>query len=593
MNPLDLIVLVGTLAGIAAYGAWRTRGNRDLEGYLGGDHAMKWGTIGLSVMATQASAVTFLSTPGFGYEKGMEFVQNYFGLPLALIVVSALFIPVYYRSGVYTAYEYLERRFDLKTRQLGALLFLVQRGLAAGITIYAPAIIVSNLLGWDLNVTIVVTGLMVIAYTVTGGTRAVSLTQRHQMGVILTGMAVAFTIILIDLSKQVPLGTILPLAGRLGRMEVVSFSFDPSRRYTFWTGICGGFFLALSYFGTDQSQVGRYLTGRNVTECRMGLMFNALLKVPMQFFILLTGVMVFLFYQFTLPPLLFHRPAMEKVRASHHAEELANLETRYEATFVEKRDAVRALASAIGTGDAPAADAARARVSDLMAHGESIRDEAKVLVAQAAPGTKSKDSDYVFLTFIIQHLPHGIVGLLLAVIFCAAMSASASELNALGSTTTVDLYQRLFKPPDDDRRNVLVSKCLTAGWGVMAIGFAMAATLVENLIEAINILGSLFYGTILGIFLTAFLLKRVGGTAVFLAALLAEATVLTLYFTTDIGYLWYNLIGCALVLGLGALLAAVVPGAAAPPPGAPTDPSFVPPTNSANIPAANPRGGRV
>ena len=560
MSLVDLIVLVGTLVGIAAYGAWKTRGNRDLEEYFGGDHSMKWGTIGLSVMATQASAVTFLSTPGFGYEKGMAFVQNYLGLPIALVIVSALFIPVYYKCGVYTAYEYLERRFDLKTRQLGAVLFLIQRGLAAGLTIYAPAIIVSSLLGWDLDTTILLTGLLVVAYTVAGGSKGVSLTQKHQMTVILVGMGVAFGLVVFYLAREMSVAQTLPLAGKLGRMEIISFSFDYSRRYTIWSGIFGGVFLSLSYFGTDQSQVGRYLTGKSVTESRLGLMFNAVLKVPMQFFILLTGVMVFLFYQFVQPPILFKRPAMEAAHASARAPEMTALEQRYAAVFTEKRDAVRALAAGLERDDDGAVVAAQSRVATLAAQGEAIRDEAKKLVAEVAPGMEAKDSDYVFLTFVVGHLPKGVIGLLIAVIFCAGMSSTSSELNALGSTSTVDIYRRLVRPRESERHYVFVSKTLTAFWGLMAIAFAMAATLAENLIEAINILGSLFYGTILGIFLTAFLLKWVRGTAVFLAALVAEATVITLYMTTDIGYLWYNLIGCGLVLALGAALQAILPG---------------------------------
>jgi len=561
VSLLDILVLTGTLVGIALYGAWRTRGNRDLEEYFGGDHSMRWGTIGLSVMATQASAVTFLSTPGFGYEKGMEFVQNYLGLPLALVLVSALFIPVYYRCGVYTAYEYLERRFDLKTRQLGALLFLVQRGLAAGITLYAPAIIVSNLLGWDLDSTILLTGLLVVAYTVAGGSRGVSLTQKHQMAVILVGMGVAFVLILTYLAREIPVAQALPLAGKLGRMEVINFSFDYSRRYTFWSGLFGGLFLALSYFGTDQSQVGRYLTGKSVTESRLGLMFNAVLKVPMQFFILLTGVMVFLFYQFVQPPILFKRPALQAVQASARAAEMTELETRYAEVWAAKRDAVRTLAAALEDHDDVGASSAQARVRELAARAEGIRNQAKTLVAEVAPGMEAKDSDYVFLTFVVRHLPSGVVGLLIAVIFCAGMSSTSSELNALGSTSTIDLYRRLVRPGESERHYVFVSKALTACWGLVAIAFAMAAKLAENLIEAINILGSLFYGTILGIFLTAFLLKRVQGTAVFLAALLAECTVIALYLTTDIGYLWYNLIGCLMVLALSTLLETLLPGA--------------------------------
>lgn len=560
MSLLDLVVLSGTLLAITIYGAWRTRGQRDLEGYFRGDHTMKWGTIGLSVMATQASAITFLSTPGLGYEKGMAFVQNYLGLPLALVIVSALFIPAYYRLGVYTAYEYLEKRFDLKTRQLGAFLFLVQRGLAAGITIYAPAIIVSSLAGWNLDLTILLMGLLVVVYTVSGGTPAVSLTQKHQMAVILVGMVVAFVLIAIGVSGQIPLAQALGVAGKMGRLQVINFSLDYSERYTFWTGIFGGLFLSLSYFGTDQSQVGRYLSGTSVTESRLGLMFNAVLKVPMQFFILLTGVMVALFYQFVEPPMLFKQSAVQAVYASPRSAEMKDLEARYAALFREKREAVRGLAASLDRGDEAAVASSQASVRSLEARGEEIRSEAKSLVQQVDPKMEVKDSDYVFLTFVLQHMPRGVIGLLIAVIFCAGMSSTSSELNALGSTTTVDLYQRLLRPRETERHYVLVSKVFTAFWGIVAIGFAMTAYLVENLIEAINILGSLFYGTILGIFLTAFLLKRVGGTAVFLAALLAEGTVIGLYATTNIGYLWYNLIGCALVLALGTALQALLPG---------------------------------
>ena len=559
MSLLDFIVLFGTLLAIAAYGVWKTRGSRDLEGYLRGDHTMKWGTIGLSVMATQASAITFLSTPGLAYEQGMAFVQNYLGLPIALVIVSVLFIPIYYRLKVYTAYEYLERRFDLKTRQLGAFLFLIQRGLSAGITIYAPSIIVSTLIGWNLDFTILLVGIVVVVYTVSGGTRAVSLTQKYQMGVILVGMLTAFVLILVDLSRQIPFTQALAVAGKMGKLEVINFSFDYSTRYTFWSGIFGGLFLALSYFGTDQSQVQRYISGRSVTESRLGLMFNAVLKVPMQFFILFTGVMVFLFYQFEPPPILFKQTVVRAVHQSPYAGEMTRLEARHTAAFEEKRDAVRSLAAALQEDDAVAVTAAQERVAGLEKRSEAIRSEAKGLALRVDPKLEVKDSDYVFLTFILHHLPRGIVGLLIAVIFSAAMSSTSSELNALGSTTTVDLYQRLFRPRETGRHYVIVSKLLTAFWGMVAIGFALTAYLVENLIEAVNILGSLFYGTILGIFLTAFLLKRVGGNAVFPAALLAEGTVIALYSLTDIGYLWYNLIGCGLVMVLGPLFQTILP----------------------------------
>jgi Na+/proline symporter len=567
MSLLDFVVLIGTLMAIAVYGVWKTRGSRDLEGYLQGDHSMRWGTIGLSVMATQASAITFLSTPGLAYEQGMGFVQNYLGLPIALVIVSALFLPIYYRLRVYTAYEYLERRFDLKTRQLGALLFLVQRGLSAGITIYAPSIIVSTLLGWSLDATILLVGLVVVVYTVSGGTRAVSLTQKYQMGVILVGMLVAFGLIAADLARHVPLQQALAVAGKMGKLEAISFSTDYSTRYTFWSGILGGLFLALSYFGTDQSQVQRYLSGKSLTEGRLGLMFNAVLKVPMQFFVLFTGVMVFLFYQFEQPPILFKRTIVRAVHESPHAPEMRDLEARHAAAFHDKREAVRALAAALRGGDENTVAAAGDRVRVLEERAEAIRAEARSLVVRVDPKLEVKDSDYVFLTFILEHMPRGVIGLLIAVIFSAAMSSTSSELNALGSTTTVDLYRRVLRPGRSERHYVIVSKALTAFWGLAAIAFALTAYLVENLIEAVNILGSLFYGTILGIFLTAFLLKRVGGSAVFPAALVAEATVIALYVTTDIGYLWYNLIGCAMVLVLGAAFQAVLPDRLAREPG--------------------------
>ena len=563
MSPLDVVVLFGTLLSIAAYGAWKTRGSRDLEGYFRGDHTMKWGTIGLSVMATQASAITFLSTPGLAYEQGMAFVQNYLGLPIALVIVSALFIPIYYRLRVYTAYEYLEARFDLKTRQLGAFLFLIQRGLSAGITIYAPSIIVSTLLGWSLDFTILLVGMVAVVYTVSGGTRAVSLTQKYQLAVIWAGMFTAFFLIVRDVTGRIPFPQALAVAGKMGRLEVINPSFDFSTRYTLWSGVLGGLFLALSYFGTDQSQVQRYLTGKSVTQSRLGLMFNAVVKVPMQFFILFVGVMVFLFYQFVEPPMLFKQSAVQAVQQSSRAPEMQRLETRYSAAFKEKREGVNALAAALERDDASAIAAAQTRVRSLQTQAEAIRTEAKGLVVEVDPNMEVKDSDYVFLTFILHHLPRGVIGLLIAVIFCAAMSSVASELNALGSTTTVDLYQRLIRPRETDRHYVIASRALTALWGAAVIGFAMFAYMVENLIEAVNILGSLFYGTILGIFLTAFLLKRVGGNAVFPAALLAETTVIVLFFTTDIGYLWYNLIGCGLVLGLGLVLQSVLPGGGA------------------------------
>ncbi len=554
MNWLDYIVLLAALLAIPAYGLWKTRAGGSLEQYLKGDASIRWATIGLSVMATQAGPITFLSMPGQAYENGMSFVQNYFGQPFALIAVCAIFVPIYHRLKVYTAYEYLGQRFDQKTRLLGAFLFLVQRGLAAGITIYAPAIIISALLGWGLNLTICLAGGLVVLYTMLGGTKIVSLTQQYQMMIILGGMAAAFAMAIHRLPADVSLGQALSIAGSLGKLEAVDFSFDYHKRYTFWSGVFGGFFLALSYFGADQSQVGRYLAGESPTASRFGLMFNAVVKVPMQFMVLLVGVMVFVFYQFERPPLIFNQPAVQRAIDRGFGEPLAAVDQQYRGVFAEKQVALGALTKARADGSAEGVVAARAAVRLLEAREQTLRDEARAILKQADPNLKSKDSDYVFLTFVLNHLPHGLVGLLVAVIFSAAMSATAATLNALGSTTAVDFYRPLLRPDSDDAHFLVATKLLTAAWGVIAIGFALFANFVESLIEAGNIVGSLFYGSILGLFLSAFFLRRVGGTAVFLAGLISQVLVLVLFFTTSIGYLWYNLIGCASVLVLASIL---------------------------------------
>lgn len=548
MSGLDYVVLLGTLLLIALYGWWKTRADHDLGHYLQGDASIRWGTIGLSVMATQASAVTFLSTPGQAYESGMSFLQNYFGLPFALIVVCAVFIPIYHRLHVVTAYEYLGQRFDQKTRLLGAFLFLLQRGLAAGITIYAPAIILSALLGWRLDLTILLSGLFVVVYTTSGGTIAVSHTQKWQMAVMLAGMAVAFGMIINRLPPDVSFLDAVSLAGKMGKLDAVDFSVDPHRRYTFWSGLLGGFFLALSYFGTDQSQVQRYLAGGSLTAGRFGLLFNAILKVPMQFFILFTGVMVFVFYQFEKPPLFFNRPILARAEQGAHGPQLAALQARYDLAFAEQAAAVHRLTKE------PKSPAAGAFVRQTQQHLESIRNEVKQTLKAADPKLETNDADYVFISFVLRYLPHGVIGLLIAVIFCAAMSSSASELNALGSTTVVDFYRPLLRPDASEAHYLFVSELCTALWGGVAISFALFANLVENLIQAINILGSIFYGSILGIFLVAFFLRFVRGSAVFFAAILSQAFVLVLFYSTKIGYLWYNLIGCAAVCLLSAVL---------------------------------------
>jgi solute:Na+ symporter, SSS family len=543
MSALDYLVLLGTMVGIAIYGMWRTRGRRDLRDYLKGNKITGWGTIGLSVMATQASAITFLSTPGQGYESGIGFVQNYFGLPLALIIVAAVFVPMYRRFNVYTAYEYLGRRFDAKTRLLGAGLFLLQRGLAAGITIYAPAIVISKVLGWSLNLTILLSGLLVILYTVSGGGEAVNITQKHQMAVIFIGLIAVFVVILARMPDRLAFTDALRVAGSFGRLQAVDFSTDYHTRYTLWTGLLGGVFLSLSYFGTDQSQVQRYLSGSSLRESRLGLMFNAVLKIPMQFFILLLGVLVFVFYQFEKPPLFFNRSEWRAHAQGDTGQTLRTLENRFAVLHAEKEARIRAWLDAKRAGNASAEDATRTEMLAAQTRTEDLRKETKAALLAADPNAKTTDTDYVFITFVLDHLPHGIIGLLLAVIFAAGLSSTSAELNALGSTTTVDLYRHVLRTDATDAHYVAVSKWFTGCWGIMAVGFALYSNLVENLIQAVNILGSVFYGVILGMFLVAFFFKRVGGTAVFFGAVLAEILVLACYFTLSIGYLWYNPIG--------------------------------------------------
>ena len=541
MSGIDWAVLLGTLGLIVGYGTYMTRKSAGLAGYLKGGSDMKWLTIGLSVMATQASAITFISTPGLAYENGMEFIQNYFGLPIAILIVCVVFIPIYYRLKVYTAYEYLEQRFDVRIRLITASLFMLSRGLAAGITIYAPAIIISVMLGWSLELTILLVGILVIVYTVSGGTKAVSLTQKWQMTVILLGMGIAFGILLNRMPEEVSFLGALDLAGASGRMNVVDFSFDFSKRYTFWSGITGGLFLALSYFGTDQSQVQRYLSGKSIKESRLGLLFNALLKIPMQFMILLTGVLVFVFYQFEAHPVLFNKAAVQTAQESKYKAEFQDIENQHQQFHKEKKAAYLDYAR-------QPTDAKKETLLALDKKAKSVRDQAREVVLKADPDQSSRDSDYVFLTFILNYLPQGLVGLLIAVIISAAMSSTAGEINALSSTTMVDFYQRFSKTEKSDTQSVNLSKWLTLGWGILAIIFALSAQLVENLIEAVNILGSVFYGTILGVFLTAFFLKKVGSRAVLTGIVVGQLTVFILFYYEAVGYLWFNVIGCAIVM---------------------------------------------
>jgi SSS family transporter len=559
LHYLDWIVLLGTLLFIVIYGTIKTRKNNNLESYLKGDNSLGWATIGLSVMATQASAITFISTPGQAFESGLGFVQNYFGLPLALIVVSAFFIPIYYKLKVYTAYEYLESRFNTKTRLLTASLFLIQRGLAAGITIYAPAIILSSVLNWDLTLTIFFVGILVIIYTVSGGTKAVSITQKYQMGIIFLGMFIAFFTILNRLPENVGFFNALSISGKMGKLDAINFSFDIKERYTFWSGITGGFFLSLSYFGTDQSQVQRYLSGKNIRESRMGLMFNAIIKIPMQYFILLTGVMVFVFYQFQEHSLLFDQTTTTEIKQSKNADRFNELEFQAAALFQQKK---KKLEEAIVLKESNPSEYSLKinQANAIEINYQELRSDAKDLVAETFPGHSTKDSDYVFLSFIMNYLPNGLIGLLLAVIISAAMSSTAGELNALGSTTTIDFYKRLINKNGDDKHLVKASKLLTFFWGILAILFAVFAQILENLIEAVNILGSVFYGTILGVFLVAFFFKKIKGNAVFSGAIIAQLIVFILFafFQDQIAYLWFNLIGCSSVILFSMLMSIII-----------------------------------
>lgn len=543
MIALDWLVLCGTLLFIVGYGTWKTRQQRDLESYLRGGRDSKWFTIGLSVMATQASAITFLSVPGQAFESGMGFLQFYFGLPLALIIVCAFFIPIFYKLNVFTAYEYLEQRFDLKTRLLTAALFLIQRGLAAGITIYAPAIVLSSVLGWNLNLTNVVIGVLVIIYTVSGGTKAVSLTQKWQMGVIMAGMFFAFYTVLDLLAPHVSFLEAIAAAGEHGKMEIINLDIDIEKRYTLWSGLTGGLFLALSYFGTDQSQVQRYISGSSVQQSRMGLMFNAVLKIPMQFFILLTGVLLFVFYMYNQKPINFNDNVVNSVMESDRAEEGREILANYESVGAEER-------SFLANGGSPGDKRAQEFEAEQLALAESFN----ALAVEIDPAAETKDSDYVFISFILNYLPHGAIGLLLAMILSAAMSSTAGELNALATTSMNDFYKRLLGREAKPKEEVIASKLLTVLWGVLAICFALAAQLVDNLIELVNILGSIFYGTILGIFLCAFFLRHLRSNAVFYAALVAEVTVIIMYFTVDISFLLFNIVGCVLVILLAHVL---------------------------------------
>ena len=557
MRTLDWIVLGATLFSIVAYGLYKGRGSHSLKGYLLADRKMRWYTVALSIMATQASAVTFTSTPGQAYVDGMRFVEFYFGLPIAMVILSITAVPIFHKLGVYTAYEYLENRFDVKTRTLASIIFLVQRGLSVGITIYAPSLVLSVMLGWDIRITSTVIGGIIIIYTTSGGVKAVNWTDFQQMLIIMSGMVVAFVMTIVLLPKNVGFLDALHVAGGMGKLNAIDFTFDIHNRYNFWSGLVGGLFVALAYFGTDQSQVQRYLTGESVTQSRLGLLFNGMAKLPMQFFILLIGAMVFAFFQFERPPIFFNPVELNKVRQSPHAAEFREVERRYDQAIDHKSALAEEYVVARNKGDEAAAAESQSKLVAASHQAEEIRAEGIKILQSNDPGADTNDTNYIFLSFVMKYLPIGLVGLLFACIFAASMSSTSGELSALATCSVVDVYRRHIKKDGEDKHYVLISRIAMAGWGLYAIFFAHYASKLGSLIEAVNILGSLFYGTMLGIFLIAFYLKWIGGTATFWAAFAGEVVVLCCYFFSTISWLWYNVIGCVVVIAVAVLLQAL------------------------------------
>lgn len=554
MTALDWGVLAAALAGMVGWGVWKGGRHRDTRSFLLAGHELRSGAVAISVMATQASAITFLSTPGQAYVDGLRFVQFYLGLPLAMVVLSLTAVPLYHRLRVYTAYEFLESRFDVKTRTLVACLFLVQRGLAAGLTIFAPSLILSVVLGWDIDITVLLIGGLVVVYTTCGGSRAVGRTQALQFAIIWAGMAAAFATLVWSLPAGVSLFDAFGVAGAAGRMRAIDVSWNPNDRYTLWSGLIGGFFLQAAYFGTDQSQVQRYLSGRSAADSSKGLLLNGLLKVPMQFVILLIGAAVFAFYQFTAPPVFFNPTEVASVRASEAGGRFTAVEARYAEAAQVRAMRARELVAASRSGDRAQASAARQAFLAARSKTESVRQEALAVMRAADPRADTSDTNYVFLSFAVRCLPAGLLGLLLAAVFAASMSASAAELNALASTSVVDVYRRLIRPGSGEPHYVFASRAATLLWGGVAVLFAHYANRLGSLVEAVNILGSLFYGTILGVFVVGFLVRRVGGTPVFLSATAAEALVLATFALTRVSFLWYNLLGCLAVVALSWLV---------------------------------------
>lgn len=551
MRLLDWIVLAATLLFIVLYGLWKGRGSRTMSGYLLADRSMKWYTIALSIMATQASAITFTSTPGQAYADGMRFVQFYFGLPLAMVVLSITAVPIFHRLGVFTAYEYLEKRFDAKTRVLTTLIFLVSRGLAAGMTIYAPSLVLSVMLGLDIRITSLIIGGIVIVYTTSGGVRAVNHTDVFQLLIVMGGMILAFVLAIRLLPSDVSFVDALSVSAVMGRLNTIDLSLDFSNRYNLWSGLVGGMFVALAYFGTDQSQVQRYLTGKSITQSRLGLLFNGMVKVPMQFFILLIGVAVFAFYQFVQPPLFFNPVELEKARSGASAEQIGRLEAEHGKVFQEKLDGVRDYLDVRKRGTSEVVTKKKERLRSIQRHADEVHAEAARIMAAEDGRSGASDTNYVFLSFVLRYLPAGVIGLIFACIFLASMSSSAGELSALATISVVDVYGRFVQRSRSEKRDMLISRVMMVFWGIYGIAFAQYAGRMGSLVEAVNILGSLFYGTMLGVFLLAFYFKSVNGTAAFIGAVVGEIVVLCCFQFTTLAWLWYNVIGSLVVVGVG------------------------------------------
>ena len=554
MSNFDWILMSSFLIFVAVYGIWKTRGKKDINGYILANKSTPWYIITISIMATQASGITFLSAPGQAYVDGMRFVQIYLGLPIAMVIISIIAVPYFHRSKVYTAYEFLEKRFDLKNRILGSILFLINRGLGCGFTILAPSLIISVLLGWDIRLTVFMIGGLVILYTTIGGTDAVNKTHLLQMGIITVGMGAAFFMIFHLLPPDISFLDAVHVAGKTGKLNVITSAFDWKNRYNIWTGLIGGTFLALSYFGTDQSQVQRYLSGRSIAHSRFGLLANGVFKIPMQFAIFFTGAMIFVFFQFVTPPIFFNPVVTANIKNTTYSQAYQDLETNHERVHKEKQTYIREMLTAIESHEDSDLDQAIQMLQESRDSESEIRDKAIKLIKKANPNTDTNDINYIFLSFVINFLPAGLVGLILASILSASMSSSSAELNALASVTIVDIYKRTFKKKASDRHYLVASKLATVFWGIYAISFALFVNRLGSLIEAVNILGSLFYGTILGIFIIAFCFKNIGGNATFIAALIAELTVLACFFFTEIPYLWYLVIGPVVLIILAHMM---------------------------------------